>query len=43
MKIGKGVMVYGNGDWYDGEWSNNLRQGFGKQYYKNGDYYSGLW
>jgi len=25
LKSGKGTMVYGNGDWYEGEWFNNAR------------------
>lgn len=34
-------MLYGNGDWYDGEWNENSRHGIGKFYYKSGDFYTG--
>jgi hypothetical protein len=29
LRFGPGVMVYGNGDIYDGEWKSDLRHGYG--------------
>jgi hypothetical protein len=28
---------------YEGNWSNNVRDGFGACYYINGDFYLGYW
>ena len=36
-------MNYNNGDKYDGEWKNDLREGNGIYEYKNGDKYKGEW
>ena len=44
MKQGKGRMVYGNGDIYDGNWDQNLNNGFGqKMYHQTNSYYIGYW
>ena len=32
---GKGVYYYGNGDIYEGDWKDNLRDGSGTFYYKS--------
>jgi len=42
-KPGNGTMFYANGDAYNGEWINNVRDGFGTMSYKNGDIYVGNW
>ena len=36
-------MYYNNGDKYDGEWKNDLREGKGIMKYNNGDIYDGYW
>ena len=36
-------MNWDNKDCYEGNWVNNLRDGFGKLIRKNGDYYEGEW
>ena len=36
-------MFYSNGDKYDGEWMNDLKQGDGKYVWKNGSRYEGEW
>lgn len=41
MREGKGKMKYGNGDFYEGFWSKNLRHGKGIYKYSNGDVYDG--
>ena len=43
MKHGQGVMNYPNGDQYEGEWANDLREGFGLQRFSKGDSYEGEW
>ena len=40
---GQGKMMYDNGDVYDGEWVNGVRQGIGRMTYANGDIYDGAW
>lgn len=40
---GKGRAEYENGDIYDGEWINGLREGYGEAYYFGGDTYKGKW
>ena len=43
---GKGIAVYPNGDIYDGEFVDGVRQGKGKYTYgtgENPDKYEGLW
>jgi hypothetical protein len=43
-KNGKGVMIYKNGNLYDGEWKNDLRHGNGILTEKNGDVqHKGSW
>jgi hypothetical protein len=39
----QGVMRWPNGDVYDGEFVNSLREGDGKRTFSNGDQYSGAW
>ena len=34
---------YSNGDWYEGEFKDNLRHGKGTQHYISGDKYVGDW
>jgi hypothetical protein len=36
-------MQYPNGDAYEGEWSGDVREGFGVQRYAKGDVYEGEW
>ena len=38
---GRGYAVYPNGDQYDGEYVNGIREGKGKYIYANGDKYEG--
>ena len=33
---GKGIYYFNNGEKYDGEWKNNLKEGKGIMYDKNG-------
>ena len=40
---GIGKMEYNNGDIYNGNWSQNKKQGKGEMIYKNGDKYKGNW
>ena len=40
---GNGTMAYANGDFYTGEWINDLRHGNGTMSYANGDIYAGKW
>jgi hypothetical protein len=41
--IGGDIAHYENGDIYDGEFQNNMRNGNGKMIYSNGDIYIGDW
>lgn len=36
-------MYYVNGDYYDGEWLSNLKEGEGKYTFQNRDFYDGKW
>ena len=40
---GKGILYFNNGNKYDGEFKNGLREGKGILYYNNGDKYEGYW
>ena len=40
---GKGKMEYPNGDVYEGEWKNNMRDGRGKITFVNQSSYDGMW
>lgn len=41
---GKGKMVWGSGDWYEGDFKNNIINGYGKYYSKKNDiYYEGTY
>ena len=40
---GNGKMIYKSGHIYEGNWSNNERNGFGKMTYKSGHIYEGNW
>ena len=42
-KHGKGLMIYTNGEKYDGFWANDKKHGKGQMIYKNGDKYEGDW
>ena len=42
-KHGKGVLTYGNGDKYDGEYKDGKRHGKGVFTWANGDKYDGEW
>ena len=37
--MGKGLMLYPNGDKYDGMWNKGKKNGFGIYYYHNGTIY----
>jgi hypothetical protein len=36
-------MNYPNGDMYEGEWRDEMREGFGVQRYSKGDVFEGEW
>ena len=36
-------MKYSDGSYYEGEWKNNMYDGFGEFVWTNGDKYSGFW
>jgi hypothetical protein len=36
-----GFYYFNNGDRYEGDWINNVKEGKGKCYYVNGDVYEG--
>lgn len=36
-------MTYANGNVYDGDWNNDIKEGDGKMTYVNGDVYEGSW
>lgn len=36
-------MRYANGDIYEGEWANDMKNGRGKFYYAKGAVYEGTW
>ena len=38
-----GIMEYANGDKYEGEWANDLKNGQGRLSSSNGEYYNGEW
>lgn len=40
-RVGKGVMIYKTGRFYEGEWLNDLRHGRGYEKYHNGNVYIG--
>ena len=40
---GHGIMVYANGNMYDGQWANGARHGEGTCKYATGDVYEGQW
>ena len=40
---GYGIMMYVNGDIYDGNWQSGLRHGEGEYIFDNGDIMSGYW
>lgn len=42
-KINKATIVYSNGEKYEGEILDYIRQGFGTYYYAKGDRYQGMW
>lgn len=39
----RGKVTYANGDVYEGEIKNDMRDGYGVQHYANGDIYTGNW
>lgn len=41
--IAFGVMTYQNGDFYEGEFQNEQRHGFGKYQFADGSAFSGEW
>lgn len=43
MCAGRGWMLYGPGDWYEGEWYEDKRHGMGLRQYKSGARYKGMW
>ena len=40
---GKGIMIYQNGDIYEGHWKNNEKEGKGIMKYKNGEIIYEYW
>ena len=36
-------MHFSNGDRYEGDYKNDLQEGFGVMFYLNGDRYEGYW
>lgn len=38
-----GLYSYANGEAYDGQWNNDMRDGYGKYSYSNGDVFQGFW
>jgi len=40
---GNGLMLFDNGDTYEGSWSQGKKNGTGKMTYRNGDTYNGSW
>jgi hypothetical protein len=38
---GYGIGIHSNGNYYKGDWKNNMRHGFGTLQFKNGDIYQG--
>ena len=36
-------MIYYNGNNYEGDWKNNLKEGYGIMKYGNGDEFNGNW
>ena len=40
---GKGILLYSNGDKFDGEWKDNKKDGNGIYYYTNGATKKGIW
>ena len=42
-RSGRGFMHYPDGSTYDGEWSDNDKNGVGTYTYRNGDIYEGGW
>ena len=40
---GHGVMIYQNGNIFDGDWEGGERSGYGTLIYHNGDTYEGDW
>jgi hypothetical protein len=43
ISTARGIMLYANGDVYNGEWYNDLKHGPGVMNYANGDVYAGQW
>lgn len=45
VKHGKGILIYPNGDKFDGNWDKNKKQGIGKLIFKEGKYnaFEGEW
>jgi len=40
---GEGIYYFNNGDKYQGQYAEGLREGFGKYLYSNGCVYEGQW
>lgn len=40
---GQVKILFTNGEYYEGQFKNNVRNGTGSQYYLNGDVYEGPW
>ena len=38
---GKGKLTYADGSYYDGEWVNGLKEGYGEEFYRGGTQYKG--
>jgi hypothetical protein len=36
-------LQYKNGDYYEGQWIDDVRHGFGRLQFKTGDLYEGEW
>ena len=43
FKMNRNAIELGNGDRYEGDLVNKLKQGYGTYYWANGDTYTGDW
>lgn len=44
MRHGQGKFFYQDGGMYDGNWVNNMMDGYGSLYYQSGELaYQGMW
>ena len=43
LNLSKGIFTWPNGDTYEGEYKDDIRNGFGIYKYKDGNRYEGEW